>query len=193
MVPGQIMAGKIDYFPARFLKPGPLIMAIQQRKLLEVARVDFIHLLRQTESFMDKFPAYVPDGTNSLTWETFRMALGLNAAQFEHVNSSLREYSMTNAPRKLLDAVDTAGALAKCLTYRVMSPTKVLLFPETMTLLMQYLDPGQSNASYASPTAHQVPSLILGQDGDFGETAVVLTQCACEQLPSQVRTHCCNM
>ena len=174
MVLGQIMAGRIDYFPARYLKPGPLSMAIKQQKYLAVARADFIHLLRQTGSFLDKFSDYVSDSSNTLTWETFRTALGLIATQYEHVNTSLSTYSMNKAPGKILDVPDTSGCVTQCLTYRVISPTKVLVFPELMTLLMLYLDPSQSNASHASPTAHVVPSLFLGQDGEVGETAVVL-------------------
>ena len=193
MVLVQIVAGQINYFPLGFHKPGPLIAAIKQRKFFAVARVDFIHLLLQTESFIVQFPAYVPDGTNPLTWETFRMALGLNAAQFEHVNSSLREYSIKEAPKKVLTVIDSVGGVAKAYTYRALSPANVYEFPELMSLLMLWLDPSNSNASCASPTAHLLPSLIRGEDGNFGKTAVVLTQCPCDQLHEQVRTRCCNM
>jgi hypothetical protein len=57
----------------RFLKPGPLIEAIKQRKFFVVACVDFIQLLRQTESFILQFPSL----TTPLTWETLRTALDL--------------------------------------------------------------------------------------------------------------------
>ena len=191
MVLGQIVAGEINYFPVRFIKPGPFIEAIKQSKFFNVTCVDFIALLLQTESFMLQFPSL----TAPLTWETLRTALNISAAQFDHVQSGLRKYSMScdPPPKKVLDVTDSEGRVAKAFTYRALSAKNVYEFPVDMSLLMFYLDPSRANASCASPTAHLLPSLIRGEAGNFGDTAVVLTQCACDQLHEQVRTRCCNM
>ena len=191
IVLGQIEAGDINYFPARFSKPGALIAAIKEMKFFEVACVDFIALLQQTESFMVQFSL-----TATLTWDTLRTALNISPAQFDHVQSGLRNYSMScdPPPKKVLDVADSKGCPAKALTYRALSPAKnVYEFPVDMSLLMYYLDPSRANASCASPNVHLLPSLIRGEAGNFGETAVVLTQCPCDQLHEQVRTRCCNM
>ena len=190
MVLGQIVAGEINYFPVKFIKPGALIEAIKEMKFFEVACVDFIQLLHQTESFMVQFPLTAP-----LTWDTLRTALNISPAQFDHVQSGLRKYSMScdPPPKKVLDVTDSKGCPAKALTYRALSAKNVYEFPVDMSMLMYYLDPSRANSSCASPAAHLLPSLIRGEDGSFGETAVVLTQCACDQLPEQVRTRCCNM
>jgi hypothetical protein len=192
IVLGQIEAGDINYFPARFSKPGALIAAIKEMKFFEVACFDFIALLQQTESFMGQFSL-----TATLTWDTLRTALDLSVRQFDHVQSGLRNYSMScdPPPKKVLDVADSKNCLAKVLTYRALSanPPYVYEFPRQMSMLMYYLDPSRANASCASPNVHLLPSLIRGEAGNFGETAVVLTQCACDQLHEEVRTRCCNM